>query len=365
MRPRVSVLVPVHDAAATLGAALESVRGQSLADHEVVLVLNGCTDGTAEVAARCAAADRRVRVLTLPVAGLVAALQRGLSAARAPFVARHDADDRMLPDRLATQEAALRAHPEWIAVTCGVRHVAPPGGPPIWEPWEGSHALPRWNPSGKARRVPARPGAGMARFAAWLNSLTTPEAIRAARFIDAPVAHPAVMFRAASVRAAGGYHDGPFPEDHELWLRLFERGATVGRVPEVLVEWHDRPDRLTRVDPRYARGAARALVHRFLLRGPLAGGRRCRVWGAGPYGRVHARELRAGGALVDDFIDIDPRAIGRRRPAGLVVRGPETVGAPDGRLIVVAVATPGAREEVTAYLRARGHAEERDFLAVQ
>jgi glycosyltransferase involved in cell wall biosynthesis len=336
--PRVSVLMPVCDAAATLAAALDSVRAQTLREHEVVVVLNGCTDGSREIVAAYGRADERVRPIHVPGRGLVAALNVGLVAARAPLVARLDADDRMLPERLAAQAAALGAHPEWVAVTCGVRYLAAPG---------------------------AAAGAGMARHVAWLNGLATPAAIRAARFIDAPVAHPAVTLRRQAVLDAGGYHDGPFPEDSELWLRLLAAGPVIGRVPDVLVEWRDRPDRLTRVDPRYRREAAQALAHRFLLAGPLAGGRAARVWGAGPYGRRHARDLGRAGARIDDLIDIDPRKLGRRVAGGLPVRGPDTVGAPDGRLILVAVAAAGARETISAYLEERGHLRERDFLPLQ
>ncbi|MBI5482190.1 MAG: glycosyltransferase [Deltaproteobacteria bacterium] len=336
--PRVSVVLPVRDAEATLAAALESVAAQSLADHEVVVVLNGCRDGSEAVARAHAARDPRVRCLTLPQAGLVPALDAGLRAARAPLVARLDADDRMCPPRLARQVAALGEHPEWAAVTGGVRHVA---------------------------AVDGTRGDGMARHVDWLNGLETPDEIRAARFIDAPVAHPAVSFRQDAIRGLGGYRDGPFPEDYDLWLRFFAAGLACGRVTDLVVEWRDRGDRLTRTDPRYAPDAVRALKHRFLLDGPLAGGRHCRVWGAGPYGRRHARDLGRAGALVDDLVDIDPRKVGRRVAGGRPVVGLDAVGPPDGRLVLLAPASRGAREQVAAFLEARGHRVERDYLALQ
>ena len=336
--PRVSVVLPVRDAEETLAAALGSVGEQTLADHEVVVVLNGCRDRSEAVARDCAARDPRVRCLTLPRAGLVPALRLGLAAARAPLVARLDADDRMLPARLEAQVAALGEHPEWAAVTGGVRHV----------------------PAGDGTR-----GDGMARFVDWLNGLATPDDIRAARFIDAPVAHPAVTFRRDAILGLGGYRAGPFPEDYDLWLRFFAAGLACGRVPDLVVEWRDRGGRLTRTDPRYSEGAARALKHRVLLAGPLAGGRRCRVWGAGPYGRRHARDLGRAGAAVDDLVDIDPRKVGRRAAGGRPVVGLGAVGPPDGRLVLVAPASRGAREQVAAFLEARGHRVERDWLAVQ
>ena len=337
MNPRVSVLLPVHDAETTLDDALASIAAQTLVDYEAVVVLNGCTDGSAGIARARAACDERVRLIELPKPGLVAALNCGLERARAPIVARLDADDRMMPERLELQLRGLQEHPEWAVIACGVRHTG----------------------------VDGLRSDGMARHVAWLNGLTTPEAIRAARFIDAPVAHPSVAFRAEHVRDCGGYRHGDFPEDHDLWLRLLGAGPVIGKVPQVLVEWRDRPERLTRSDPRYRDEAHRRLRHEHLLEGPLAGGRRCRIWGAGPFGRMHARELRFLGARVDDLIDIDPRKIGRQVAGGLRVRGVETIEAPDGRLTLLCVGSRGARAQMEEVLSERGHATERDYLALQ
>ncbi|MEE2779861.1 MAG: glycosyltransferase [Myxococcota bacterium] len=338
MSPRVSVLLPVHDAEETLAASLETVARQTLEDHEVVLVLNGCSDRSPAVAQRYADRDPRVRVLTLESANLVSALNYGLESCRATLVARHDADDLMEPQRLSLQVSALEANPQWDVVTCGVRCSG-----------IGGH----------------EPGAGMLRCVQWLNGLGSPEAIRQARFIDAPVVHPAVMFRRDVVVSVSGYRDGDFPEDHDLWLRLLERGTIFGRIPEVLVDWRDRADRFTRTDPRCRDDARRALVHRHLLSGPLKGGRRCRIWGAGPYGRRHARDLHALSGLVDDLIDIDPKKIGRQVAGGLPVVGSDSVVEPDGRLILIGVASPGARQKIEGFLTERGHQSERDYLALQ
>lgn len=335
-KPRASVLIPVHDAEQTLERSLSSALAQTYEELELVVVLNGITDGSGEIARRVVAEDPRVRLLERARANLAEALAEGLSLCSGEFIVRHDADDWMAPSRVALQVAALDAHPEWIGVTAGVRSVG----------------------------LDAGPGAGMTRHVQWLNSLTTPEAIRAGRFIDAPLAHPAVTFRRDPVRAAGGYRDGDFPEDHELWLRLFERGALFGRVDDVLVDWTDRPDRFTRTNARCRDEARRGLVHRYLASGPLAGERRARVWGAGPFGKRHARELHRHLGCVDDLIDIDPKKVGRSVAGGLPVVSHESVGAPDGRLILLAVGSAGARAQIESFLEERGHRVERDFLAL-
>jgi len=336
--PLVSVLLPAHDAADTLDAALRCVRAQTWEAFEALVVLNGCRDASPDIARAHAAEDPRLVVVERAEAGLVRALNDGLALARGPLLARFDADDLMAPERLAVQVAALEAHAGWTLTTCRVRCEAVGGGP-------------------------AEPG--MARFVDWLNGLTTPGAIAGARFIDAPICHPAVMARTGALRSAGGYHEGPFAEDHDLWLRLLGDGATFGAVPQTLVTWRDHPGRLTRTDPRLSATRRRELVHRHLLAGPLAGGRRCRVWGAGRYGKAHARGLLAAGAAVVDVIDVDPRKVGREVAGGLPVVAAQTVGRPDGRLVLIAVASPGAREIVARRLEGLGYAQGRDYLAVQ
>ena len=126
--PLVSVLLPVRDARATLGACLASLRAQSLRQHEVVAVDDGSGDGSAEVLERAARLEPRLRVLHLSARGLVEALNAGLAFVRAPLLARMDADDVAHPRRLELQAAALGADPSLSVLGSRVRHWPGPGG---------------------------------------------------------------------------------------------------------------------------------------------------------------------------------------------------------------------------------------------
>jgi glycosyltransferase involved in cell wall biosynthesis len=108
-RPSVSVIIPAHNAAGYLGRAIESVRAQSFADFEVIVVDDGSTDQTSEVAHRCAAEDGRIRALQQSRAGVAAARNRALAEARAPYVANIDADDVWRPGFLERTVAALES----------------------------------------------------------------------------------------------------------------------------------------------------------------------------------------------------------------------------------------------------------------
>src|ERR1700710_2718911 len=123
MPPAVSVVLPVRNGARYLGLAVESILAQTLSDLELLIVDDGSEDETPMILARMAQADPRVRVLSGPPLGLVAALNRGIHAAGSSFIARMDADDIAWPDRLARQMTLLNSETNAAAVGTGWRVV--------------------------------------------------------------------------------------------------------------------------------------------------------------------------------------------------------------------------------------------------
>jgi glycosyltransferase involved in cell wall biosynthesis len=117
--PRVSIVMPVHNGMPYLPLALDSILAQTFRDFELIAIDDGSADATADILARYAVAHGRIRVLTNPAnRGIVAALNIGLDAARGELIARMDADDIALPDRLRRQIAFLDAHPDHVLVGC-------------------------------------------------------------------------------------------------------------------------------------------------------------------------------------------------------------------------------------------------------
>lgn len=332
MMPVVSVLMPARNAAATVERAARSILVQRLSALELIAVDDGSTDGTGEVLARLAAEDSRVRVLRGESRGLVAALARGLGLCRAPYVARMDADDESLPERLSRSVAALEADRTLGAVGTQVE---------IFR-----------------EDRPVSPN--MKQYERWLNSLTTKERLFADRFVESPLCHPSATLRREALEKVGGWKDVDVPEDHQLWLELLEAGYGLRAVEEVLFRWRDGEERLTRTDPRYGLDRALRLKARFLARALSGERRRVGVWGAGQTGLALMRQLRAEGVPVALLVDVSPRRVGQRID-GLPVIGPEALGTPDGLHLVAAVGAKGAREEIRAFLRARGWAEGEDF----
>ncbi len=332
--PHVSALMAVRDGEVTVRSALASVLAWGDSLGEVVVVDDGSKDATPEILCTMARAEPRIRVIRQEPEGLVAALNAGLSACRAPFVARMDADDLASPDRLALQLPLLEADPRLALV-------------------DGRVALFR-----DEGEVPE----GMRLHATWINGIIEPEDFERRFSIESPVIHPAATFRRRAVLEAGGYREqasgpglpeGPVPEDYDLWLRLHARGWRFRKVDRVLVHMRDRPQRLTRTHPAYSREAFRRARMIWLSTTALERPRRVLVWGAGKEGRPWIRWLQQQGHVLPAVVDIDPRKIGSTR-RGVPIVPPQALPGLDADLCLVAVAARGARpliREAVAALR--------------
>ena len=197
--------MPVRNGARWLGEALASVVAQTLPDWELIAIDDGSTDDTPLILGDWEHRERRIRPIRQDALGLVAALNRGLAEARAPLLARLDADDRALPQRLERQLQHLNAHP-------------------------GIGLLGSW--AQKIDEHSTRRGE--------LKPATEPEQLSRALIQGNPFVHSSVMFRTEAVRRLNGFRPAfRAAEDYDLWLRIAET-AGLANLPEILIEyrWH-------------------------------------------------------------------------------------------------------------------------------
>jgi cellulose synthase/poly-beta-1,6-N-acetylglucosamine synthase-like glycosyltransferase len=333
--PCLSIIMPVFNAAPTLRRALESLRRQTFRDWELVVADDGSSDETPAILAASARQEPRLRVVSLPHAGIVSALNSALALARGSLIARMDADDESHPERLAAQFEFLQLNPRIGLAGCLVAF----GGE-------------------------ARTAGGYALHVDWMNRLLTPDEIALNRFIESPFAHPSVVFRRALLEKHGGYQEGEFPEDYELWLRWMDAGVAMGKVPNVLLTWNDLPGRLSRTEARYDLEAfyrCKAIYLARWLKRHLAPDRLILAWGAGRLTRKRLEYLSRHGVRISGYIDIDPHKQGRTRD-GRKVFAPDHVPLASEVFVLGYVAKRGARELARARLGDRGFVEGRDFL---
>lgn len=336
MKPAVSVIMPVRNARRWLTQAVHSILSQSLENLELLLVDDHSNDGSIE---DLPCEDPRLRLLRNPGRGVSSAFNHGFSQAQGEYIARMDADDIALPQRLEAQLGYLAAHPE-IDV-CG--------------------ACVEIFLDGEQRG--AQPAGGNRRYQAWLNDCRTPQSIRRELFIESPIPNPTAVFRRNALQRLGGYGDPAWPEDYDLFLRADRLGLLMGKPDVILLRWRDHERRLTRSNARYARELFQAAKAHHLVRGRLRTLDSVVIWGAGPGGRLMHDLLQAEGMAVSGFLDVHPRRVGGSK-RGLPVWPIEHVNEVTDRFILVAVGAAGARPRIRAFLGQQGRAEGRDYLFV-
>ncbi len=200
--PAISVAMSVYNGERFLGAAIESVLAQSFADFEFLVLDDGSTDATRAIIAHYAARDPRIRPILRENRGLIVSLNQLLDEARAPLVARMDADDICHPERFSRQIAFMGANPDHGVIGSWSTDIDENGKPCAV--------------SGTDHPV-------------------THNDVLAVIEQRSPLCHPSIMARREVLLEVGGYHSAyRHCEDYDLWLRLADR-TRLANLPERLL----------------------------------------------------------------------------------------------------------------------------------
>ncbi len=228
MSPRVSVIVPLYNLRDFVAETLDSVLAQTLPPEaiEIIVVDDGSTDASADVVRRYGS---RVRYVRQENRGLSAARNTGIRLAGAPLLSFLDGDDRVLPEKIATQLDAFAAHP-----AAGL----------VYTWWHYIDAA--------GRRLPQR---GRATHTGDLL----------ADLVLGNLIHPhTALVRRDLVEAAGGFDEAlTSVEDWDLWLRLSRAGAQWHCIPRPLAEYRIRHDGMHRNPGRMLENRLRVLAKVF------------------------------------------------------------------------------------------------------
>jgi glycosyltransferase involved in cell wall biosynthesis len=206
MIPRVSVIMPVYNSEQYLEEAVESILSQTFRDFEFVIVDDGSLDSTPLLLANYAARDPRI--VTHRFAsnqGLSSTLNFGIHQARGEYIARMDADDISLPERLEEQLRFMEAHHEVGVCSTGAEFI------------------------------------GERQSTKWLN-YSSHDAIHARMLFVNAIAHPTVMLRASVLRANELEYDPNvrYAQDYELWSRMITK-TRFANLPHILLKYRVHP----------------------------------------------------------------------------------------------------------------------------
>jgi glycosyltransferase involved in cell wall biosynthesis len=206
--PKVSVLMSVYNGASYLRQSVQSILDQTFLDFEFIIVNDGSTDNTQEILE--SVSDPRVQVLMQPNTGLTKALNRGLKLCRGEFIARMDADDLSMPERLERQLIFFDKHPEVGMV-----------GTAYFEIDDNGRVL-----SEKA-------------------CLLEDNQLRKVLIKYNPFCHTSTMIR-KSVLSRVGFYDESFPyaQDYELWFRIAKH-YKLANLPQFLTKNRIRDDNIS------------------------------------------------------------------------------------------------------------------------
>ena len=204
--PLVSIVMPVKNGADHIGEAIDSLLNQTLTDFELIVIDDGSTDHTVQIVK--AYTDPRITLYCQENQGVSRASNRGFALAKGQYITRHDHDDVSLPNRLATQIAFLKEHPE-----CGLVGT--------WaQIWQGN------TPTNRFHCHPC--AAGEIAFALLFN---------------APFVNTSCIFTRAVLEWTGGYTEDPDrmpPEDYEFFSRIAKRFA-MANIDQILVIYRELP----------------------------------------------------------------------------------------------------------------------------
>jgi glycosyltransferase involved in cell wall biosynthesis len=227
--PRVTVLLPAYNAAATLRATIDSILAQTFPDFELLILDDASTDATPDILHEIR--DPRLRLHRNPAnLELTRTLNVGLSLSRGTYIARIDADDLCLPERVARQVAFLDAHPHIAVVGTFVDTFSDNNPAAVW-------------------RYP-----------------TEPPAVAAALLFRNPLAHPAVMLRRAALEQHHLRYDDSIRrgQDYDLWCRCHLARLSLANIPEVLLRYRVHEAQATRVEPAGVRQTSARVRQRLL-----------------------------------------------------------------------------------------------------
>lgn len=196
--------MPVYNSEKYLRPAIDSILGQSFQDFEFIIIDDGSTDSTSNILKSYT--DNRIKIINHSYnLGIVKSLNEGLKISRGAYIARMDADDVSMPERLAEQYSYIHSNPEVVVCGANIQSINSAGKITSGAWWKKDDGQLDWE-------------------LIWGNVLP----------------HPTVLIRKEALQS-DLYRNYKFAEDYDLWLRMLNKGKIV-RMDKVLLLYRIHSD---------------------------------------------------------------------------------------------------------------------------
>ncbi|MFA6085055.1 glycosyltransferase [Mucilaginibacter sp.] len=227
LNPKITVLMPAYNTGKYIHEAISSVLEQTFTDFELLIINDGSTDDTLDVINSFT--DARIRVINQDNKGIAIALNNGLNHARAPYIARFDADDVCYPNRLQVQYDFITAHPDYsiIGSACDYADV------------NGEYVF-TYQPAAHSNNE-----------------------IQQLGYKTCPFIHSGVFYKKDVVLNAGGYNEHAYTfEDHFLWANILKHEKACNLQQSLIkVRWN--PESIT-IDEKWRTNTFRKIKYATL-----------------------------------------------------------------------------------------------------
>ncbi len=333
-QPLVSVLLPIKSLSVFAPKAVASILNQTHQNIELVIV------GQSDVSKLQTQLpdDPRITIIARDAPGIVGALNTGLNYCRGDYIARMDADDIALPNRMESQLTLSKAYKDSALISTCV------------EFFSDSECV----------------GDGYKQYAKWLNSLLTPEAIYDACLIESPMPHPGFFAHKSVWQKIGLYRDNDYPEDYDMVLRSWLQAIPMCKPEPILLRWRDHADRLTRTDKRYSRLAftqlkAQALAH---ISGEIQARLNNGIWicGTGRNARNWHDALQSQNLNVSGFVDLETENRKHQKRHLPVITYDELLDKRGRCIVISAITNSAARDKLLSWFIENEMTPWRDFI---
>jgi glycosyltransferase involved in cell wall biosynthesis len=273
---KISIIMPVKNAALYLGQCLDSIVEQSFDSWELIAVDDGSTDQSMKVLEEFEKKDSRIKVRECFVGGIIPALQEAFDHSVGRYITRMDADDIMPVNKLELFYRAIKGKRK-VVVTGKVNYFAD-------------------------KKV----SEGYRRYESWLNYLVLENKFKLNLYRECVIASPNWIVDRECFEDDFKIEDLEYPEDYDMVFKWFEHDYSIEGIKSVTHLWREHPDRTSRTSQNYQQKAFFELkTKRFIehFHDKIDG---VQLIGTGEKGRLVAKILDQN-SINYEWFDLNPR----------------------------------------------------------